>query len=125
VARRDVLLALAIMLAMSGCGGWHRQPVGELERVRPDAVVEVWRGRQRLELKGIRLTADSISGIPFIRRLDCDSCRLTIPRAEVDSIREGGSTFEGPMAVLIVGFFGGMLLLWFALCGLDGCDYGT
>jgi hypothetical protein len=115
-------LALAVSLIVSGCASWHREPIGELDRVRPEAVVEVWRGGQRTELRAVRLGADDISGIPFFRPRGCDSCRIALLRSSVDSIRQGGSTFEGPMAVLIVGFFGGLTLLWLALCS-RGCDY--
>jgi hypothetical protein len=36
---------------------------------------------------GVVITWESVSGIPYDKPLDCDSCRQSIARTEVDSIR--------------------------------------
>jgi hypothetical protein len=61
---------------------------------------------------------DSISGVPFVRPPDCDSCRRALPLDLVDSVRVGhpvtgfwktlGLVVGIPLAVLGV------------LCGFDG-----
>jgi hypothetical protein len=38
---------------------------------------------------GVVIRSDSISGIPFLQRLECDSCRRAVPLADVDSVRVG------------------------------------
>jgi hypothetical protein len=35
---------------------------------------------------------DSISGVPFTSSPSCDSCRVAVPRAMVDSVRLGNPT---------------------------------
>ncbi len=42
-----------------------------------------------LRLHGVIVGPDSVSGIPFRKPPDCDSCRVRIERAEVDSLRIG------------------------------------
>ena len=42
-----------------------------------------------MQWHALRITADSVTGIPFIRPITCDSCRRSVPRSEVDSIRFG------------------------------------
>jgi hypothetical protein len=66
-----------------------------------------------LRLHAVRLTNDSLSGVPYVKRPDCDSCRVSLPRAAVDSLRTGnptaglwktvGLTFVGLLAVVVVG----------------------
>lgn len=38
------------------------------------------------------VATDSISGVPFTRPPACDSCRVAVPRALVDSVRLGNPT---------------------------------
>jgi hypothetical protein len=42
-----------------------------------------------LRLHGVIVAADTVSGVPFLKSLDCDSCRVRIEPAEVDSLRLG------------------------------------
>jgi hypothetical protein len=76
-------------IGLAGCGaGWHR---AELTRGQLPArqQVEVWHSGTVERWHGVVLTGDSMSGVPYLRSLSCDSCRVTRPRAEVDSIRLG------------------------------------
>jgi hypothetical protein len=64
------------------------------------------------------VSTDSISGIPYLRPRDCDSCRTILPRAHVDSIRLGN-----PVAGFwkTVGLVVGIPLLVFGVtCVLEG-----
>ena len=38
---------------------------------------------------GVVITTDSVTGLPFQRPLDCDTCRSAFARQTVDSIRLG------------------------------------
>jgi hypothetical protein len=40
-------------------------------------------------LHGIVLTDGSLSGIPYLRPLSCDSCRMALPLTSIDSLRTG------------------------------------
>jgi hypothetical protein len=55
---------------------------------------------------GVVVLTDSLRGIPFPRPLDCDSCRVAIPRAEVDSVRVWKQDVSELQFVLIAGFIG-------------------
>ena len=77
-------------LASTGCGaGWRLEPVQPARTVNPRQQVQVWSGGEALRWHGLRLGQDSLSGLPFIAPLDCDSCRTTLPLSAVDSLRFG------------------------------------
>jgi len=51
------------------------------------------RRRRILESRhALVIAADSISGVPFTSSPGCDSCRVAVPRAAVDSVRLGNPT---------------------------------
>jgi hypothetical protein len=85
-------VSLLLPLTLSGCGaGWHR--------VDPDAgsisarqQVQVWHDERFEQWHALQLSQDSISGVPYFRAIGCDSCRLALPRANVDSLRYGNPT---------------------------------
>lgn len=52
----------------------------------------MWQGGRALQWHAVRLGSDSISGIPFIASPECDSCRVSVPRTAVDSVRLGSPT---------------------------------
>jgi hypothetical protein len=81
---------LAALLPQAACGaGWHRiQPVAPSSLPKRQQV-QVWQGGRPLQLHAVRLTDDSISGVPHVRPPDCDSCRVGVPSASVDSLRAG------------------------------------
>ena len=84
---------LATLLPQAACSaGWHR-----IEPVVPSSLpegqqVQVWQGRERLQLHAIRVEHDSVSGVPFQKPRDCDSCRVSVPNSSVDSVRAGDPT---------------------------------
>jgi hypothetical protein len=51
--------------------------------------VEVWSGGRVYRWHAVVLTADSVSGVPYLRPPSCDSCRVALSRAAVDSMRTG------------------------------------
>jgi hypothetical protein len=71
----------------------------------------------------VRSSADSVSGIPFLQPIDCDSCRLSIPRAEVDSLRLGNPT--GALWASVGAALGATVVAALLLChfGRD-CNFG-
>ena len=74
---------------LTGCSaGWHRIPLaaGPLPE-RQQA--QVWRGSRSDRLHGVVISTDSLSGVPYLRPTDCDSCRQAFPLAQVDSVRVG------------------------------------
>lgn len=86
--RRLTTLAVAFVLLTQSCGaGWRR--ASEIDRLAPRQQVQVWHQGRALRWHALRVGADSVSGIPYFQPISCDSCRLAVPRAAVDSIRLG------------------------------------
>ncbi len=81
--------------------------------------VQVWAGGRILRLHGVIVGADTVSGIPFSRSLDCDSCRVGVGRVEVDSLRIGDP---------VAGFWKtaalGAAITLVALCRFGWCESG-
>jgi hypothetical protein len=72
-----------------------------------------------LRLHGVVLGSDVVSGVPFLKSLDCDSCRVSIERAEVDSLRLG-KPVDGFWATAALGAAIGLI----ALCYSGWCAAG-
>lgn len=66
----------------------------------------------------MRVAADSISGVPFMRPTTCDSCRVALPRTAVDSVRFGNpeAAFFKTLGLVL----GAPALLYLILCVADG-----
>jgi len=103
---RITAFALGLVVLAGGCSAdWHRVPVGEGGQLPLGQRVQVFHGPRTEQWHAIRLTLDSISGVPFIRPATCDSCRVSLPRTEVDSIRLGDpdkAVLESLAAALVV-----------------------
>jgi hypothetical protein len=83
------LVSLVAWSVVSGCASWHRVVPPADTTLAPRQQVEVWQGTRSSVLHAIRLTPDSLSGVPFHRPPTCDSCRVAVPRASIDSLRLG------------------------------------
>ena len=87
---RRVLSAGLLPLFLAGCGaGWHNVNVTPDSTPDPRAQYLVHHGTTAERWHAIRVTSDSVSGISWLRPIDCDSCRIAIPRATIDSLQEG------------------------------------
>lgn len=123
VTGRGVIAAVtALAVVCAACGaGWHRVPQVEPGPLAPRQQVQVWSSRGVLRWHAVQIGPDSLSGIPFARPINCDSCRTALPRAAVDSIRfgnpEGG--FWKTMGLVI----GVPTLIMIIVCGSSryGC----
>lgn len=85
--------SLIASLLTQACGaGWRRQPLETLKPLPARQQVQMWSEGEMQRWHAVSFTPDHFFGIPFQQPVDCDSCRLSIPRAEVDSIRLGNPT---------------------------------
>lgn len=90
------------------CAGWQRVAVPRDTVFAMRQQVQVWRGSEARVLHAVRLSADSLFGIPFQQHPSCDSCRITVPRGGVDSLRLGNREVPGvffsmlPFVALVV-----------------------
>lgn len=90
LARRQRRVAsLVAVSVVSGCAGWHRLVPPADTTLAPRQQVQVWQGSRSSVLHAIHLTPASLIGVPFHQPPTCDSCRVTVPRASIDSLRLG------------------------------------
>ena len=113
-----------LALSQADCGaGWRR--AGELAPgpLPRGQQVEVWHEGRAERLHALILTEDSLSGVPFLHPWGCDSCRVTLARVEVDSIRFGHPERGFWRGVGLT--FGALAVLGLVACALDlggGCQ---
>lgn len=64
----------------------------------------MWHGGRLDRWHAVIVTPDSISGIPFLRPIDCDSCRTAIRWGAIDSLRVGSPVraFWSTVALVVV-----------------------
>ena len=108
-------------LSVTGCGaGWRRSEIAPRQYPARQQI-QIWQARSMLQWHAVRISNDSISGVLFTQPIDCDSCRLSVPRATVDSIRLGDpvSGFWSTFAAIVGGFFAALVII----CR-DGCPNG-
>jgi hypothetical protein len=88
--RDDVAVVMALAVSCASCGaGWHRPAQLEPGSLSPRQQVQVWSGGSARRWHAVRVGPDSLSGIAFAQPTTCDSCRVALPRAAVDSMRLG------------------------------------
>jgi hypothetical protein len=108
-----------IGLSAVACGpGWH-QPAQLLPGPLPvRKQVQIWSSGQAQRWHSVVVQSDSISGVPFLRAPECDSCRIALPLESVDSVRIGSpeAGFWKTLG-LVVGI---PALVAIVLCGPDG-----
>jgi hypothetical protein len=110
---------LLLSLPAAGCGGsWEAIRLPTPAPLRPGQQVQVWRQGTALRLHGVVMTPDSVIGIPFLQPLECDSCRVALPLATVDSLRAGDPE-GGFWATAVLGMFGMVIGIFI------GCSSGT
>lgn len=88
---RCLFLSLCMLVSgVAGCGaGWHQPPQLTPGPWAPRQQVQVWSAGQMERWHAVVVGADSISGAPYVRPTVCDSCRRSLPRTAVDSVRVG------------------------------------
>jgi len=82
---------------------WHQ---AKLSPHLDSAHVMIWAGGREFEWQRLRVFPDSVTGIPMSASAKCDSCRVGLARASVDSVREWRmSTLEADWwgTVILVG----------------------
>lgn len=108
-----------LALVLSACAGQPLTvpiPPAGAHAARQD--LEVWQGARATTLHGVVVTSDSLSGVPVRQPPSCDSCRIPIPLAAIDSVREVSidRAALGTMG-LVAGFAALTLLAWHASAG--------
>ena len=107
--RRRMYRGICVVLTLnsvSGCAGWWRYDLPADTALDARQGVQVWRDSKPLILHAVRVTEDSLVGVSFYRPVSCDSCRIAMPRSEVDSLRlgdpEAGAIASWAIPILVV-----------------------
>jgi hypothetical protein len=109
---------LVLTWLASACGaGWHRIDPAVPNTFPKRQQVQLWRGGQPLQLHAVEFSGDSISGVHYVQPPDCDSCRVAVARASIDSLRTGNPTagFWKTTGLVI----GGLALLTVVACATE------
>ncbi len=123
----------AFLLLAVGCSGgrWGPRPIDLPSPFEPsDVVFEpsyvfwIWSAGKVEKWHAVVITPDSVSGIPYRMALQCDSCRRSMPRAQVDSMKVGPYQGRGPNALEAAGIVGAALLLEIVICYAAGAKNG-
>jgi hypothetical protein len=83
---RFLVLVLAC-LSVPGCAGWSAIPRPATAALDAHKELQVWSGPTPITLRHVIVGADSVSGVRTDRYPICDSCRVSIAQAEIDSFR--------------------------------------
>lgn len=81
---------LLAAFALNGCGAnWRPVATAETPTIKPATVLEFHAKNQLVRLHGVTLARDSVSGIPWLEHLSCDSCRVHYALADISQARIG------------------------------------
>ncbi len=107
----------AFLLLAVGCSGgrWEPRRIDLPFPFEPSDVVWIWSAGKVEKWHAVVITPDSVSGIPYRVSVKCDSCRRTIPRAQVDSMTLGYQT-RAPKALEVAGVVAAALVLEMVFC---------
>ena len=116
------LSRFAFLLLAVGCSGgrWEPRRIDLPFPVDPSDVVWIWSAGKVEKWHAVVFPPDSVSGIPYRMALQCDSCRRSMPRAQVDSMKIGPSQRRGLNALEVAGIVGAALLLEIVICSVVG-----
>ena len=105
---RRFLPLLAMPLA-AACTTWGYRGDVLAHPIPARRPLEVWSGGTRYDVHGVRVVGDSVVMVPHWKSPACDSCRIVLPRAAVDSVRVRA---HSPIrTVVLVGILGGAFWL--------------
>ena len=119
----------ALVLLAAGCGHWEQRRLDQPTPMEAAEPVWIWSGGKVEKWQAVIITTDSVSGIPYGTSLVCDSCRRTIPRAQVDSMKVAHRTrgvVQGVASesLILAGALVAVLLLEIVGCSTIGPAFG-
>ena len=112
-------LSLALALWTPACVNWSPSHAPEPESLPANRQVRVWTSQHTYRLHAVQFTSDSLIGVPFQESGKCDSCRVAIAIADVDSLQTGGSS----EAVAIAAIAGPLFLMGLIAVSFANSDF--
>lgn len=77
-------------LALNGCGpNWEAVNVAQPRTLDAGTVLEFRARNELVRLHGVQFAHDSLSGIPWLEHLTCDTCRVHYALADISQSRIG------------------------------------
>jgi hypothetical protein len=87
---RPTRLMLAGACLLSACSAnWQPLTVPQSRPLDKGTVVEFHAKDQLVRLHGVVFSRDSVSGIPWLDHLGCDTCRVSYAVADLSGLRTG------------------------------------
>jgi hypothetical protein len=111
--------AAGLLALLSACTTFQAgRPLDQIPSPVPaEKRLEVWSQGKRYPLNHVTLDADSVHGVRWWDHPECDSCRVSLARAAVDSVRisryDGGDT--GALALIVIP----IVTLWYLFSHLS------
>ena len=99
---RALLVSALFAVLAAGCATTELKwrPLDQPTTVKRNDIVWVWSQGMLNRWRAVVLAPDSVSGVPWYLPLNCDSCRLSLPLTQVDSMRLGHEHHNVPLEVL-------------------------
>jgi hypothetical protein len=88
MANRMKLVAGLLVLVVACAPSAARVTLQPGAAMTPEQRLALWRGAQVDTLHGVQVSDSTLSGIPVWQHTTCDSCRIVLPLASVDSVFE-------------------------------------
>lgn len=120
---RCISVVCAVMVAncsTNSAVGWRR--VDQTTPVKSHDLVWIWSRTGTSKWYAVRVTQDSVSGLPYEMPWTCDSCRRSLPRSVVDSMQVGYEIHRSDSKTIleVAGAVGAALLIEIAICTAIG-----
>ncbi len=114
---------LFVLLALTACSSnWQPVNLVQLSSLDSRTVLEFQAKNQLVRLHGVVFKRDSLSGIPWLEHLTCDTCRVRYAFSDISQARTGNpgaGAWSLGLPMLIIG--GGLMVVGFLFfTGSDG-----
>ncbi len=113
VRRRPRYVSVVLLISVAGCSAnWKPLTLPRSKPLNQRTVVEFHIRDSLVRLHGVRIGSDSLSGIPWLEHLSCDTCRVSFALSGVSEMRTGdpGASAWVLLAPLIALYSVGLIL---------------
>ena len=106
---RTASATLLLAMMLTGCTHWVRDDAVLLQPIPERKKVEINAHGMSVVAHGLRVDSQSVSYVKIFQDPACDSCRASIPRASIDSVRVSG--ISAPRTLVLAA--GLLLFFWY------------